>query len=114
MKLQLGSLEVLCIIGDLPHEREVPQRLTVDVEMDVPDDAAATDFLEDTVDYASLSARIREALVRAACRMIERAAKLAADVCLDDPKVASVKVKVTKYGSVEGLGFASAVWEESR
>jgi dihydroneopterin aldolase len=114
MKLLLDSLEVTCIIGELPHERREPQKLTLDVELTVPDTAAETDELSDTVDYAALAGRIRDALVSAECRMIERAAKVAADACLADPKVGSVAVKVTKAGAVASLGSAAAVWEASR
>ncbi len=114
MKLFLRSLRVECIIGDLPRERDEKQILEVDLELDVPDTAAETDDLTDTVDYAALSDKIAGALVKAECRMIERAARIAAEVCLEDGKVRSAKALVTKRGAIPALGAAAAMWEAVR
>jgi len=106
--LILNGIEVDCIIGERPYERDRTQRLLVDVALKVNGRADETDELSDTVDYAALSERIRSALVAAKCRMIERAAKVVHDVCRADPKVVFAEVKVTKYGAVPGLCSASA------
>ena len=106
-QLKLNGIEVECIIGDLPEERESEQRLLVDVALDIGlADAAESDRLEDTVDYALLVGNIREALEDAQCRLLERAAGVVADVCLSDPRVERVTVGVRKFGSVSGLGSA--------
>ena len=109
MILQLNSLAVDCIIGELPEERVRLQTLVLDLELEIPAAAAASDELADTVDYAALAGNIRAALVEAKCRMIERAARVAADVCLADGRVRSLTVKVTKTGAIRGLESASAV-----
>ena len=106
MKLRLNGIEVDCVIGDRPDERDRVQCLVVDVELEIPDTAAETDELADTVDYAALSERIRAALVAAKCRMIERAAK----VVYDALPVRAAKVVVTKTGAVPGLASASVVY----
>lgn len=108
MILRLNGIDVDCIIGDLPDERVRPQKLLVDVELRVPDAAALSDSLEDTVDYAALTARIRGSLVEARCRMIERAAKIVYDVCAQTPGVGSAIVRVRKAGSVAHLESAEA------
>lgn len=114
MKLQLNSLSVDCVIGELPEERVRLQSLLLDIVLEIPDDASMSDELADTVDYAALADGIRAALVAAECRMIERAARVAADVCLADVKVRSVEVKVTKTGAIAGLESASAVLKLER
>ena len=76
MTLMIEGIEVECIIGDLPEEREREQTLVVDAELEIPDRAAETDALADTVDYAAAAERVRAALKAAECRMIERAAKV--------------------------------------
>ena len=53
MTLMIEGIEVECIIGDLPEEREREQTLVVDAELEIPDRAAETDALADTVDYAA-------------------------------------------------------------
>lgn len=110
MILELNGIEVVCIIGDRPDERERLQRLTVDVRLEIGDGVAASDELSDTVDYAALTERVRAALVTAKCRMIERAAKVVCDVCLAETKVKAATVRVTKAGAVAHLGSASAVF----
>ena len=105
--IKLGNIEALCIIGDLPEERAREQRLLVDVSLEVDLSAVmASDRLSDTIDYAALSREIRDALRAAKCRLIERAAGVVADVCLEDPRVQRVTVCVKKSGCVPGLGAA--------
>ena len=111
MKLELNGIDVECIIGERSDERMRPQRLCVDVVLTVGDKASETDELADTVDYAALTERIRAALVEAKCRMIERAARVVADLCLKDAKVSAAKVRVVKGGAVPHLESAAAVIE---
>ena len=110
MRLELHSITVDCIIGDLPEEREREQRLTVDVSLEVPDLAGRTDALADTVDYAALTAKIRRTLLEAKCHLIERAAYLVTEVCARERGVLAAEARVVKAGSVEHLGAASAVF----
>ena len=106
-QLKLNGIEVECIIGDQPEERENEQRLLVDVALDIDlEDAAESDRLDDTVDNPLLVGNIREVLEDAQCRLLERAAGVVADVCLSDPRVERVTVGVRKFGSVSGLGSA--------
>ena len=113
-KLELCGLEVRCVIGDRADERAREQVLVLDValELDLAD-VAASDALEDTVDYVALAEAIRAALRAAQFRMIEAAAACAAQVCLKVPRVLGVKVRVEKSGAVPGLR-AAAVEVEKR
>ena len=110
MNLELNGIDVDCVIGERPDERMRLQRLGVDVSLEIPDTAAETDDLADTVDYAALAESIRAALVAAKCRMIERAARVAWDVCRADRRVRSATVRVTKAGAVAHLESATAVY----
>ena len=114
MKLELNGIDVDCIIGERPDERTRTQRLRVDVVLTIGDTAAETDELADTVDYAALTEGIRTALVEAKCKMIERAAKVVCDLCLEDAKVSAANVRVTKRGAIEHLESASAVIEATK
>lgn len=114
MTLELNGLMVECIIGDLPSERVLPQKLRVDVSLEIGDEAARSDRLEDTVDYAKLSKLIRDSLVWEKCRMIEHAAKIVLDACLIEEKVRYANVKVTKFGAVPHLESASVSYGGGR
>jgi len=106
--LELCGLEVACVIGDRPEERDREQRLTVDVALSLDlAPAAASDALGDTVDYAALAEALRGALRQARCRMIEAAAERVALTCLADPRVRNVRVRVEKPGAVPGLRAAA-------
>jgi len=113
MKLKVSGIAVDCIIGDRPEERANPQRVSVDLELEVPDAVAESDDLGDTADYAALAVRVREALAAAKCRMIERAAKVACDVCMAEPNVVSAKARVVKHGAIEGIESAEATYESA-
>ena len=114
LELEIRDIAVDCIIGDLPHEREKPQRVTVDVALVIDETAAGTDAIEDTVDYVALAERIRETLVVARCRMLERAAKLACDAAASFPHVRRASAAVTKTGAIPGLASATARYSTAR
>jgi len=114
-RLELCGLEVACVIGDRPDERSREQRLTLDVSLALDLAAAgASDAVRDTVDYAVLAAAIRAALQSARCHMIECAAECAAQACLADPRVTSVRVRVEKPGVIAGLRAAAVAITRSR
>ncbi len=114
MTLKLTNLEVDCILGDLPEERVREQTIRVDVELEVEAAAAQTDKLTDTVDYATLTADIHKALTTAKCRLLERAAQLILEICLESEKVTRAKVSVTKSGAIPHLASATTIAEGSR
>ena len=108
--LRLNGIEVTCIIGDLPEERQREQRLVVDAALELDlSAAAASDALADTMDYAALTRRIRERLRGAKCRLVERAAALVLEECLADARVLRATVAVRKSGCVPGLASAEVV-----
>ncbi len=110
MILELNALSVECVIGDRPSERTQPQRLLVDVRLEIDETVSESDALEDTVDYAALTEKIREALAKSQCRMIERAAKVVWKICRAFPSVRHATAKVTKAGAVPHLASASATF----
>jgi dihydroneopterin aldolase len=114
-RLELCGLEVACVIGDRPEERGREQRLVVDASLALDlAPAAASDALADTVDYAALADAIRAGLRRARFQMIESAAECVARVCLADPRVRSVRVRVEKPGVIAGLRAAAVAIERGR
>ncbi len=113
-QLEICGLEVSCIIGDLPDERINEQTLRIDAVLFLDlRPAARSDDLDDTIDYAEICDDIHSVLKRAECRMIERAADCVAFVCLRDPRVKKVRVRVEKQERVKGLRAAAVVIERS-
>ena len=96
------GLAVPVRVGALPHERAEPRTLLVDLELGIPALRAAgvSDRLEDTVDYAALCEAVRGACAGRHYQLIEAVAERIAEVCLKDPRVARVRVRVAKPGAV--------------
>ena len=59
-------------------------------------DAARSDDLQDTVDYGSLVAKVKDAIESDPVDLIETLAARIADVCLADPRVQWAEVTVHK------------------
>ena len=97
MILELNGIDVDCIIGERADERNRLQNLRVDVRLDICENAAESDELSETVDYAALTESIRFALVDAKCKMIERAARVSCEVCLANPAVRSATVRFRRF-----------------
>lgn len=104
--IELRGLHVDALVGVLPQELEVPQPVEIDADVHVDiAAAAASDLLEDAVDYGAVC----DALVRRATAghvgLLERLAHLlAADVLAVDGRIDAVEVVVRKLRPpVDGL-----------
>lgn len=97
-RIELRGLRLTAVVGVLPEERERAQPLEVDLDVHVDlAAAAASDRLEDTVDYGELCTRCARVATGAAPVLLERLAGLLADSVLDaDPRIAAVDVAVRK------------------
>jgi dihydroneopterin aldolase len=95
--IQLRGLRALGTHGVLPEEqaRAQPFEIDLDVEADLSR-AAASDALEDTVDYGALAASVERVVTTERYALLERLAGRIAEVVLADPRVTAVTVTVRK------------------
>ena len=78
-------------------EREVGQRLVLDLRLDVGEtDATATDALEDTIDYAEVCQLVALVAQQRSHKTLERLCSVVADRLLGDYALEGVWVKATK------------------
>ena len=83
--------------GVLEEERRQGQRFLVDVELDLEDEgAAASDRIEDAVDYRDVVARVREVSDARGYHLLEAFAAALADALLAGFPVSAVRVRVRK------------------
>jgi FolB domain-containing protein len=68
------------------------------------DTAAERDDLSEAVDYSGLSKKVRRAVQRSGCQLIEALALLVARVCLENKLVTAVTVTVHKPGAIRKSG----------
>jgi dihydroneopterin aldolase len=93
----INDLRLECIIGVLPHERETPQPLWINVTLDCDlSRAGASDALEHTVDYKALADAITDLAVKSEFFLIERLAEAIAARCLESAMVCNVTVRIDK------------------
>ena len=102
-KILITNLRIRAVLGINAWERSRPQEILVSVAAHTDTRAAAqSDHIQDCVDYAALSKEIR-ALVEEARRFTAEA--LAEDIsrlCLGQPGVQKVTVRVEKPNAVIG------------
>ena len=83
--------------GVFEHERADGQEFVVDVRLELDTrPAAASDDLQETVDYGSLVAAVKAAVERDPVDLIETLAARIADVCVSDARVEWARVTVHK------------------
>lgn len=89
-------------IGVYPHEHAAPQRVRVNVDLGVEDEAlragaaVGRDELPRVVDYEKVASRVRAIVGAGHTRLVETLAERIARACLDDPRVRLVRVRVEK------------------
>lgn len=96
-QIHISALRAVTIVGALPHEREIPQPLQIDLVLDVDlAEAGASDELNDTVNYGAVADDVIAAVEESKDVLLERLAARVADIVLDFPRVEAVDVLVTK------------------
>lgn len=97
MTIELAGMVVFGHHGYLEEERRLGQRFLVDLEADVQDAAAASDRIEDTVDYRRLAAVVREVFAGPERLLLEGLAGAIAEAALARfPEVCRIRVRVRK------------------
>ncbi len=96
-KIIIDGIEFYGYHGDLPQERELGQRFTVDLELiaDVSR-AGSSDRIEDTIDYASVVKRIQEIGRSEQYHLVEALAERIAGMILEEFSPMEVLVRVIK------------------
>jgi len=117
--ISIAGLEVECVVGTYSHERNTPQRLRIDVELEASIEAAAVhERLRDTVDYAAIASQIAFLLESCRFRLLETAAHTLAKMLLAPPAVGErrapierIRLTLTKPLALGGRGVPSLTIE---
>ena len=96
-RLSVLGIEAVGHHGVFDFERRDGQVFKVDVSLGIDTRSAAlSDDLQDTVDYGSLVAAVKQAVEQDPVDLIEKLARRIADICLADPRVQWTEVTVHK------------------
>jgi 7,8-dihydroneopterin aldolase/epimerase/oxygenase len=95
--IEISGLSLFTHVGVTAAEREVGQRLILDLRLEVSDcDATVTDRIEDTVDYAQVCDTANLVAHQRTYKTLERLCAAVADRLLEHFDVQSVWVKAAK------------------
>ncbi len=102
-KIFLNELKVDAIIGIWEWERKIRQTVVIDLEMSADiAKAAATDSIEDTLNYKKVAKRIQGFVGESRFQLVETLAERIAGIVRDEFGVAWVRVRVNKPGAIRG------------
>ena len=97
----IEALEVETVIGHHDWEREIHQKLLLDIDMYVDCSAAGTsDVLADALDYDAVAGAVTALVESSRFRLIEAVAEAVAGRVLSDFSGQRVRVTVRKPGAV--------------
>lgn len=113
-KILLNDIKVECIVGIWEWERRVPQVVIVDLELatDVRK-AAASDRIEDAVDYKHAADRVREFVAQSQFKLLESLAENTAQLLLHEFSLSAVRVKISKPAALGAGAKVSVVIERT-
>ena len=95
--IEVSGLSLYTHVGVTAAEREIGQRLLLDLRIDVGDcDATVTDRVEDTVDYAAVCELANLVAQQRSYRTLERLCTAIADRLLERYEVGAVWIKAAK------------------
>ena len=95
--VEVSGLSLYTRHGVSEAERELGQRLVIDIEFELGDcDAVVTDRVEDTVDYADVCEQVALAAQERSYKTLERLCNAIAERLIDRYGADSVRVKAAK------------------
>jgi len=110
--IHIEGLEIECIIGIHPEEREKPQVLLVDVALDRDFSAAAsTDAVGDTVDYVDVAQALTSLAVESQFQLIETFAERATTLLLSQFNCERAAIKIMKPSAIPEASWAAVSFE---
>lgn len=114
-KVFIEGLEIEALIGIYDWERRIRQPLRFDLEMAFDNRRpAASDAIEDTLDYKAVSKRLIAFVSQSGFGLVETLAERCAALVLEEFGVAHVRLKLSKPGAVRGASAVGVIIERSR
>ena len=99
----LKELEAKTVIGAFEWERRIEQTVLIDIEMSTDISAvAASDNLEEVLDYKKVAKRVKDFAETNAFNLIETLAQKIAEVLIDEFDIQQTTVTVSKPRAIRG------------
>ena len=111
----IRDLRIQTVIGIYDWEREIKQTVILDLEMgaDIAR-AAASDAIEDTLNYKAVTKRLIEYVEGSDFQLVETLAERCAAILLEEFQVPWVRLSLNKIGAVSAARDVGVVIERGR
>lgn len=110
----LHGIEVDCVIGVWDWEREITQRISIDLDMGHDlSRAGESDDLADTLNYKEVSKQVADYCIERQAKLVETLAAGIADIVLNAFGCQWCRVKINKTGAVRGARDVGVIIERS-
>ena len=110
----IEGLVIETIIGVYEHERDIKQKVVLDIEMTLPEsDASSSDDLRHTVDYDAVSKLVTSYVIDTQYQLIESLAEQVASLVLGAFATDSLKLKLSKPGAVKNAKSVGLIIQRS-
>lgn len=108
----LNDLNIETVIGIYDWEREIKQTVSINLEMaaDIRK-AAATDHIDDTLNYKAVAKRLIEFVGDSEFQLVETLAERITDIVLNEFGVTWVRLRLNKPGAVRYAGDVGVIIE---
>ena len=108
----IRELRIETVIGIYEWERKIKQPVVLDLEMgaDIAR-AAASDAIQDTLDYKAVSKRLIAFVEASEFQLVETLAERCARIVLDEFKVPWVRLTLNKIGAVSAARDVGVIIE---
>lgn len=111
----IRDLRIDTIIGIYDWEREIRQTVVLDLEMGTDiTRAAASDAIEDTLDYKAVSKRLIEFVRESEFQLVETLAERCATIVLAEFQVPWVRLTLNKAGAVSAARDVGVIIERGQ
>ena len=108
----IEDLRIETVIGIYDWERKIRQTVALDLEMAFDNRApAASDRIEDTLDYKAVSKRLIAFVESSHYELVETLAERCAAIVLEEFGVAWLRLKLSKPGAVTGSRAVGVIIE---
>lgn len=101
-RIFVRDLVLACRIGVHLHEKQLPQRVRINIDLTVADScAAAGDDIAGVLSYEDIVNRVKGLIAEGHINLVETLAERIAGLCLADERVRAARVRVEKLDVVQ-------------
>ncbi len=110
--IYLRDLKIETVIGIYDWEREIKQTVVLDLEMGADiKKAAATDCIEDTLDYKSVAKQVISFVGSSEYQLVETLIEKVAELIMEEFNIPWVRLTINKQGAIRGASGVGVIIE---